>query len=239
MSELSTLTADERVELERCEAVIKKNLDAWIEVGTALITIREKHLWRGDYKTWSAYLKARWKMTRQRAKQLSDGVGVQQRVEASTLLTVGSEYVARELGKFEPELQPAIMRIADSTAKALGKPVNGGMVKRVGEVITQAAVTGAVDVMGVATPLTGAVLENEFEAVMRQKAHLVDAAVAKAERNGTERVITYQKGVIKAVNVIPGILYVMIHPDEADKLEVGDTVYVTIDRKIKEQRKAS
>ena len=49
------LNIDERNELERCEVVIRQGLETFIEVGQALMTIRDKRLYRIEFGTFEDY----------------------------------------------------------------------------------------------------------------------------------------------------------------------------------------
>src|SRR5690625_1649150 len=78
----------------------------------------------------------------------------------------------RALAEFEPELRPAILRVARAYSSSTGKPVTAGMLTRAGEVIEEAATTGHVDTgSGESTPLVAALHATEFEATKRQKQH--------------------------------------------------------------------
>lgn len=63
------LTATERAELARHEAVIARGLVVFYEVGAALLDIRARRLYRGTHDTWEAYCRERWHMTDRRADQ--------------------------------------------------------------------------------------------------------------------------------------------------------------------------
>ena len=52
---MEILNIEESHELERCEVVIKQGLQTFIEVGQALMTIKEKRLYRISFKTFEDY----------------------------------------------------------------------------------------------------------------------------------------------------------------------------------------
>ena len=70
------LAPAEQVELAALEATIEQNLAAFVAVGTALLTIRDKRLYRRDYHTFEAYCGERWGLKRQRAYELMEAAGV-------------------------------------------------------------------------------------------------------------------------------------------------------------------
>jgi hypothetical protein len=100
------LTKEEQHELERCEVVIKQGLETFIEVGQALMTIRDKRLYRLEYTRFEDYCRDRWGMTRMRASQLINAADVIDNLNVNHgLQTPTSERQARPLTKLEPEIQ--------------------------------------------------------------------------------------------------------------------------------------
>lgn len=170
------LTEIEARQLQQCEETISAGLQTFVEVGTALLEIRDRRLYRGAYRTFEDYCDHRWGISRPRAYQLIDAAGVV--TNLSTIVDTplpSNERQARQLLRFDPELRPAIMRTTEAAAKTLEKPITAGMIQRIGEVITQAATTGVVDVGGEATPLDAAIIEIEAEAIKRQRQYIHDA----------------------------------------------------------------
>jgi hypothetical protein len=56
--------------LEELEAIIENGLPQFIEVGLALLEIRERELFSLSHRTWTGYLEERWSMSDSRARQL-------------------------------------------------------------------------------------------------------------------------------------------------------------------------
>ena len=73
---LVILDATERAALTDCEATIERGLQTFVEVGTALLTIRDRRLYRAQYKTFEDYCQERWGMSRPRAYQMIDAAAV-------------------------------------------------------------------------------------------------------------------------------------------------------------------
>lgn len=67
---LRTLNAEESSLMFDCEAVVRRGLDTFLEVGSALVTIRDRRLYREHYHTFEEYCQRRWDMTARRARQL-------------------------------------------------------------------------------------------------------------------------------------------------------------------------
>ena len=101
------LNIEERNELERCEVVIKQGLKTFVEVGQALMLIREKKLYRAEFGTFKEYCSQKWNMHDRNARRLIDAAQVFDNIESgpsgSTLPQ--TEKHARPLTKLEPELQ--------------------------------------------------------------------------------------------------------------------------------------
>lgn len=100
------LTIQESQQLERCEVVIKQGLETFVEVGQALMTIRDKRLYRADFGTFDDYCRDRWGIARRTVYQYIDASSVVENVRhgAQSTLPV-NERQARPLTKLEPEVQ--------------------------------------------------------------------------------------------------------------------------------------
>ena len=64
------LTDKEEEALARCEAVIRRGWESFVEVGVALAQIREQQLYRDQYKTFEDYCREKWAYGRQYAYRL-------------------------------------------------------------------------------------------------------------------------------------------------------------------------
>lgn len=85
------LDVSEREDLARCEAIIDRGLATFIEVGEALLHIRDHTLYREAHRTFEDYCQERWRLSRSRAYQLMDAAAM------STIVDIPNEAVAREL----------------------------------------------------------------------------------------------------------------------------------------------
>ena len=157
------LNVSERNELERCEVVIKQGLKTFVEVGQALMLIREKKLYRAEFGTFEAYCNAKWNLNRAYVNKMIAASNV-----VVNLDPMGSkpqnESQARPLTKLEPEIQ----------AEAWQETVN-----RHGENITQKKVQEVVkEFVPINNELKQAKKEPMFAA--RTKEEILDAAKKKA-----------------------------------------------------------
>lgn len=109
------LTAVERSRLHDAEAVVERGLKTFVEVGQALIEIRDNRLYRASHATFEDYCEQRWRLSRARAYQLVDAAAVSELISSTMVDKIHSapvvpvsERQARPLTKllphpFEPE----------------------------------------------------------------------------------------------------------------------------------------
>lgn len=67
---MEILNIEESHELKRCEIVIKQGLKTFIEVGEALFIIRDKRLYRNEFKTFEDYCQQKWSMPRRHVNRI-------------------------------------------------------------------------------------------------------------------------------------------------------------------------
>lgn len=97
----TTITADvlmpaERAALHRAEKVIRKGLDTFIKVGSALTEIRDQRLYRATHDTFEDYLADRWGLSKSYGNRLIQAYEVT-RIVAPTGAVPATESQAREL----------------------------------------------------------------------------------------------------------------------------------------------
>lgn len=99
------------------ESIIERGLKTFVEVGGALLAIRESRLYRQEYETFEEYCKGRWGFTRMRASQLISASEVIGNLSVNHGLQIPtSERQARPLTQLEPEEQAAAWQQAVETA---------------------------------------------------------------------------------------------------------------------------
>lgn len=119
---LIILDATERTDLANCEEVIDKGLRTFVEVGTALLTIRDRRLYRAQYGTFEDYCQERWGMSRQRANQLVASAETMLILTTTVVICNDSpilpatESQARPLTQLPPEAQPVVWQRVVETA---------------------------------------------------------------------------------------------------------------------------
>lgn len=118
------LTISEAGRLAELETVIERGLQTFIEVGSALMEIRDSRLYRQLYATFEEYCQERWDLRKSRTYQLMDAAEVVENLKSSTIVELSSgtiplpvnEAQARPLAKLEVEMQRQVWQRAVETA---------------------------------------------------------------------------------------------------------------------------
>ena len=101
------ITLDERSRLFQLEETIRQGLNTFVDVGNALLEIRDKRLYRQEYSTFEDYCNKQWNMKQSRAYQFMDSAKVVGILQSSTIgeLLPTNEAQARPLASLEPAEQ--------------------------------------------------------------------------------------------------------------------------------------
>jgi N6-adenosine-specific RNA methylase IME4 len=103
--ERAELSFIEKSELQQCETIIEEGLRTFVDVGGALLKIRDKKLYRQEYSTFEEYCQSKWSISRPRAYQLIDSAKVIGNLSTFVDKTPDNEAQARPLTKLGPEDQ--------------------------------------------------------------------------------------------------------------------------------------
>lgn len=100
--------------LTDAEAVIERGLATFVEVGAALMSIRDDRLYRVEYGTFEDYCRERWGMSNRHANRLVEAAEI-----TLTLGPIGptSESQARELSGLAPDVAAEVMQAAAESGK--------------------------------------------------------------------------------------------------------------------------
>lgn len=128
------LTTTEAQELAQHEQTIERGLTTFVDVGLALLAIRDARLYRLEHDTFEDYCRERWGMARQRAHQLIEAAQVAENVSTIVDTRPANEAQARPLAQLEPEQQREAWALAVETAPA-GK-VTAALVQQAVETVT-------------------------------------------------------------------------------------------------------
>jgi hypothetical protein len=111
------LTPLDHDRLAACEETIKAGLTTFVDVGSALATIRNERLYRAEFGTFEDYCKSKWSMGRNyvnkviSAAEIADSLG-------TTVPTPESERHVRPLASLPPEQRADAWKEATETAPA-------------------------------------------------------------------------------------------------------------------------
>jgi len=112
----SIITLDERSRLYQLEETIRQGLNTFVDVGSALLEIRDKRLYRQEYSTFEEYCREQWGMQRAHAYRLIESAKVLNTLSPIGDILPATESQARPLASLEPEEQvEAWKRVITST----------------------------------------------------------------------------------------------------------------------------
>jgi hypothetical protein len=130
---MEILNIEESHELERCEVVIKQGLQTFIEVGQALMTIKEKRLYRISFKTFEDYCTHKWGMVQQSATRLIRAYETVTNLQSEPMgsLLPESERQVRPLTSLEPEIQKEVWNEVVKQSEETRQPITSAKVQSV------------------------------------------------------------------------------------------------------------
>lgn len=121
---LSALTDSEKLERDECEAIICSGWDTFLDVGRALMTVRNKRLYRDQHGTFEDYCRRKWAFSKSHANRLIEAALV-----ASILTPIGAKPAN------ESQLRPLVglppQKISDAWKKAQQLAGNGEVTAKV------------------------------------------------------------------------------------------------------------
>lgn len=132
------LSRVESGELARHEAVIEKGLTTFIDVGNALLAIKDGKLYRDVFMTFEEYCSTRWNMHRSRAYRFIDAAEVVNNLRGQ-MSPIGdiprNEAQARPLAALPPADQPAAWEeaVEQSNGKPTARAVQEAVDRRLGK----------------------------------------------------------------------------------------------------------
>ena len=117
--------------LAECEQVIERGLETFVEVGQALLVIREGRLYKDTHSSFDAYCRDRWGWSRDRADQLVSAAEVPTIVGTLGAPVPVNEGQARALAqlKDDPEAMAEVMAQVTEAAEAAGSKVTAQQIK--------------------------------------------------------------------------------------------------------------
>jgi hypothetical protein len=118
------LTTFEAALLAECETAIERGLATFVEVGQALLRIRDERLYRSSHKTFEEYCRERWGWSKTHANRQIEAAGV-----AQNLTPIGvkpeNEAQARVLAPLPPDMQREVWGKAAANGKVTARELEG------------------------------------------------------------------------------------------------------------------
>jgi len=122
--ESKALTVPETQQLASLEATIERGVKTFVDVGNALVAIRDGRLYRAEYGTFREYCKQRWGFTDRRARLLMSASEVVANVQSGSIDPLpATESQARPLSKLPADKQPEAWQAATGRAEGEGRRV--------------------------------------------------------------------------------------------------------------------
>lgn len=138
--EVEALEISEAVRLDELETVIERGQQTFIEVGNALMEIRDSRLYKRDFKTFEEYCEIRWNWKRAHAYRLIEAAEVVNEMspigDIEQIPIVNNEAQARELAKVEDKQERLqVWQTVNEIASIENKPVTAKLVEQVAAAI--------------------------------------------------------------------------------------------------------
>lgn len=112
----STLALSERTRLAQLEETIERGLATFVEVGAALMEVRDSRLYRDGFTTFEDYCRERWQMARNYANKLIAASEAVANLGTTVPILPITESQARPLTRLEPDQRRAAWTEAIETA---------------------------------------------------------------------------------------------------------------------------
>jgi len=172
--------------LDVLERVIDAGMTQFLDVGNALMTIRDSRLYLTQSATWAGYLETRWGargLSAQRAHQLIQASSVGELAEGL------NESQARELSKVDEAQRGLVLEIAVRASAGANQQLSASTITRTVKALQEVIITGAVMVgdeqVAVMDLVAGHVSGEVIEARQRQRQRM-------NEKQATEFVTRYE-----------------------------------------------
>lgn len=133
------LSADESARLAECEGAIQSGMATFVQVGTALIEISDKRLYRETHGSFEDYCHEKWKMSARRAYQLCEGAEIINSIASAT------PAVSKSVNHGSQSLNERQVRALAKVPKAKRVAVLNRAVKATGGKVTAKAIEAAAE----------------------------------------------------------------------------------------------
>jgi len=110
----------ERKELDELEERIERGIKTFVDVGLALMEIRDRRLYRQDFDTFEGYCQNRWGFVRRQADRLIEAANIVENLRPIGLILPSVESQARPLTSLPLDQQIQAWKVAVDTAPETG-----------------------------------------------------------------------------------------------------------------------
>ena len=117
------LTPAQADRLAQLEPIIEHGMTSFVEVGNALLEIRDRRLYRQTHSSFEDYCRDKWQMSARHAYRLCTSAEVIKSLPEKCDQLVTTESQVRELAKIEPERRVEVLEVAASTGKVTAKSI--------------------------------------------------------------------------------------------------------------------
>lgn len=121
--EVTPMSKQDWEDLRQLEQTIEDNLVSWLQVGFALMTIRDRQLYRTTHPTFEAYARERFDCARATAYQYIEGARSIENIRSGDRtfeVLPDKEALVRPLTRLDPEEQPKAWSLALERARERG-----------------------------------------------------------------------------------------------------------------------
>lgn len=121
MKDLLTIPQSKR--LHELEKIIKRGKQTFVQVGLALVEIRDGRLYKSDFNSFEDYCREKWGWSKPYCTQLITAARVVNQLPQQSAVAIATESQARELSKVEPEKRASVIELAGAKADAENRPM--------------------------------------------------------------------------------------------------------------------
>lgn len=123
MKPANKLSKEESARFEALQEAIRKGFASFVEVGSALVEISDKRLYREKYSTFDQYCEAEWKMTARHAYRMCQAAEVVKALPEKCDQLVANESSARALAKVPEAKRAEVIEKAAAKGKVTAKAI--------------------------------------------------------------------------------------------------------------------
>jgi phage host-nuclease inhibitor protein Gam len=132
MTDIIPINENEKKRFQECEIVIKTGINTFIEVGKALLEIRDNKYYRENYDTFEDYCQEKWQIGKAYAYRYISAFEITNNLSpmGDILPLPENERQIRALSTLSPDDQRQVWQLVYEMSQLLNKPITASMVKQ-------------------------------------------------------------------------------------------------------------